>query len=264
MRRINLNSQEGVKFVLYPDNQPHVQITECSNLFDNEMQVTCSITDSIKLMHLVEASNALDHLFIKKKVLIIPYLMGARFDRVMQYGDSFDLEVIANIINMCGFERVELFDVHSDVATSLIKNSVNYSNLSIVREHYKIEDTILICPDAGAAKKIGGYFTANPNIVDVVYCIKSRDLSNGNLTIKVLEPEKCKDRNCLIIDDICDGGGTFIGIAEQIQPKYLTLMVTHGIFSQGFKKLEKYFQSIVTTNSLCRDYDSHIVTKIKL
>ena len=30
---------------------------------------------------------------------------------------------------------------------------------------------------------------------------------------------ECKDKNCLIIDDLCDGGGTFLGIRSQIQPK---------------------------------------------
>lgn len=262
MKTINLNTQEGVEFVLYPDGQPHVKVK--NNFSGDEVNVICSITDSIKLLHLLQTSNALDHLFIKKRKLIIPYLMGARFDRVMQTGDSFDLEVIANLINSCNFEVVQLFDVHSDVSTALIKNSFNKTNQSIIEISNIQNDTVLICPDAGAAKKIGKYFEWNKNIVDVVYCIKSRDLNNGNLTIKVLEPEKCEDRNCLIIDDICDGGGTFIGIAELIDPMHLTLIVSHGIFSAGFKKLEAHFDKIITTNSLCLDYNSRIVEKINL
>jgi ribose-phosphate pyrophosphokinase len=141
-----------------------------------------------------------------------------------------------------------LYDVHSDVATALIRNSVNVDNRVLV-EIYTKENAILICPDAGAAKKIKHYFDWNSNIVDVVYCIKSRDLSNGKITLKVLEPERCEGRNCVIIDDICDGGGTFLAIANQINAAHLTLMVTHGIFSKGVEVLEEKFDEIIVTNS---------------
>ena len=55
---------------------------------------------------------------------------------------------------------------------------------------------------------------------------------------------ECKDKNCLIIDDLCDGGGTFLGIRSQIQPKYSTLIITHGIFSKGTKVLTDVFDAV--------------------
>ncbi len=260
MKIIDLNYLDGVSAILYPDNQPHVNVNDIKE--GDNVKVICSITDSIKLFQLLEVSNAIENLFAIKKELAIPYLMGARFDRIMQSGDSFDLKVVSDLINLCGFQKVYLFDVHSDVSTALIKNSINASNIHLVQA-YDTPNSILICPDAGAAKKIGKYFEWNKNIVDVVYCIKSRDLSNGNLTLKVLEPEKCKGRNCVIVDDLCDGGGTFIGIAEQINPASLSLVVTHGIFSKGFSLLEKYFNEIIVSDSYCHTYNSNIVKLIK-
>ena len=130
--------------------------------------------------------------------------MGPRFDRVMETGDSFDLKVISNLINSCNFDKVYLFDVHSDVSTALIKNSINITNSFLVKQYGK-EDSVLICPDAGAVKKVNKYFELNDNIKEVVYCNKVRDLTNGKITLKLLELEKCKDRNCVIIDDLCDG-----------------------------------------------------------
>ena len=72
------------------------------------------------------------------------------------------------------------------------------------------------------------------------------------------------DGNCntdfIIIDDICDGGATFINIAVKIkeyfdnqdyngyQPK-IYLIVTHGIFSKGVSELSNYFDGIYCTNS---------------
>jgi ribose-phosphate pyrophosphokinase len=261
IKQININTQTRVSFFLYPDNQPHVKVSDISE--GDEVNVTVSLISSLHVMHLLQLSNSLDHLFAKKKTLTIPYLMGARFDRLMEHGDSVDLEVVANLINSCGFEKVVLFDVHSDVATVAIKNSINITNRELV-DKYDLPNSIIICPDAGAVKKIGKYLEWNDNIVDVVYCTKSRDLSNGNLTIKVLEPEKCKDRNCVIIDDLCDGGGTFIGIANQIEPKHLTLIISHGIFSKGIMGLKEKFNKVIVSNSYAHSYDDKLIKTINI
>ncbi len=261
MKVININTQQHIKTFLFPDNQPHIVLEGIAE--GDDVKVICSLTDANILMQLLQCANALEHRFAKKKELYIPYLMGARFDRVMQSGDSFDLQVVANLINSCGFEKVVLLDVHSDVATALIHRSVNVSNRFLV-EKYAQNDAVLICPDAGAAKKIKHYFDWNPNIKDVVYCIKSRELSTGKLTLKVLEAERCMGKNCVIIDDICDGGATFLAIAEQIKPSHLTLIVTHGIFSKGFEKLEKSFDEILVSDSFSSSYDSKKLKIINL
>lgn len=259
MKIINLNTQEGVRITLFPDGQPHVNLQGIEE--GDAVKVVCSITDTSKLLQLLQTANALDHLFAQKKVLVIPYLMGARYDRLMNHGDSIDLEVIAQLINTCSFEKVYLFDVHSDVAALLIHRSVCISNESLVKM-YEQPNAVLICPDAGASKKIGKYFGWNSNIQEVVYCSKNRDLQTGALTLEVLEPAACEGRNCVIIDDICDGGGTFLAIAEKIKPAHLTLIVTHGIFSKGFVQLQQHFQHIIVSNSLYKKYDADFITCI--
>lgn len=258
-KEININKQIGCKTFLFPDKQPHINIDNISQ--GDEVKVTCSITDANMMLLLLQCSNALDNLFADKKILVIPYLMGARFDRLIQKGDSVDLKVIANLINSCGFEKVYLYDVHSDTSTVLINNSVNISNIELVKG-YKKEESVLICPDAGAVKKVGKYFEINENIKDVVYCNKLRDLSNGNITLKILEADKCENRNCVIIDDLCDGGGTFLAIASQIKPKYLTLIVTHGIFSKGLDVFKGYFNKIIVSDSYA-EYKHELIEEIK-
>lgn len=262
MITININKQELIKTFLFPDNQPHVKMNKSLLQEGQDVQVYCSITDSESLMYLLECSNALSNLFCKKKVLVIPYLMGARFDRVMELGDSFDLKVVADLINMCEFEKVILFDPHSDVATALIKNSVSLNNKTLIERYYQ-RDAILICPDAGASKKVGKYLEWNANIRDVVYCAKNRDLSTGEISLKVLSPEKCVGNNCVIIDDLCDGGGTFLAIASQIQPKHLTLIVSHAIFSKGIEIFRGKIDEIITTDSY-KHHEHDLVETIKI
>lgn len=258
MRIIDINNQIGCKTFLFPDKQPHINVQVDEN---DEVRVICSLTDANTLLLLLQCSNALDSLFAKKKELVIPYLMGARFDRLIQKGDSVDLKVIANLINGCNFDKVYLYDVHSDTATVLINNAINISNAELVKR-YEQEDAVLICPDAGAVKKVSKYFELNSNIKDVVYCNKVRDLSNGAITLKVLEPEKCEGKNCVIIDDLCDGGGTFLAIASQIKAKHLTLIVTHGIFSRGMEVFRGHFDEIIISNSYA-DYTHDLIHQIE-
>lgn len=260
MKTINLNTGEGVTITIFPDSQPHINIPGIEE--GDDLKVICSVTDTSKLLQLLETANALDNLFAKKKILVIPYLMAARYDRLMLHGDSIDLKVVAGLVNMCGFEKVYLYDVHSEVSLLLIKNAIGITNENLVKA-YAMPDAVLICPDAGASKKVGKYFGWNSNIKDIVYCSKNRDLATGKLTLEILQPEECRNRNCVIIDDICDGGGTFLAIAEKIQPAHLTLIVTHGIFSKGFDTLHKYFQQIIVSNSLYKTYDSSIVKTLK-
>lgn len=260
MKTINQYTGEGYKSILYPDNQPHIQLTASS---PEDARVIWPIRSSLEMMQLLEVSNALDHVYSRKKDLVIPYLMGARFDRVMNHGDSFDLEVVADLINSMNFERVNLFDVHSEVATALIKRSHSHNNSKLVMA-YDQEDAILILPDAGAAKKSGKYAEWNPRISSAVQCIKSRDLETGGIQLVVLEPQKCEDNNCVIIDDICDGGATFLAIAKQIKPKHLALIVSHGIFSKGFRALDEAFDQIITSDSYYTHLDSKKLTTIPL
>jgi ribose-phosphate pyrophosphokinase len=263
--KINLNTGENVKKLLYPDNQPHINMLIRGGGW---VDVICSLTDSQKLLELCMTANAIEQDFGVKGVLHIPYLMGARYDRMMDEGDSFDLKVIAKIINSLGFFEVKLYDPHSDVAAALIDNSSIITNEALVIEYDK-EDAVLIIPDAGAAKKAYNYFKWNPSITDYVQALKHRDLKTGEIShTEILNIEKCRAKHCVIIDDICDGGRTFIEISKallnaKVYTESLTLIVTHGLFTKGFKELEDHFEQIITSNSLFKTYDSKIVKVVE-
>jgi hypothetical protein len=51
-----------------------------------------------------------------------------------------------------------------------------------------------------------------------------------------------------VIDDLCDGGGTYACIARQIKPSKLTLIVTHSIFSRGLAPLAAYDRIVTSTS----------------
>ncbi len=253
VKTINLNTGEGYTKIVFPDSQPHINLEIADDEF--MIRVICSIDSPAKLLELCLVANAIDNTqHYSKDELHITYLMGARYDRIINKGDSFDLKVISKIINDLDFQTVFIYDPHSDVSTALINNSQVVDNKTLVQA-YNESDATLIIPDAGAAKKAHKYSEWNDKIVRSVQCLKTRNLFTGAISLEILSAEKCAGKNCVIIDDICDGGGTFLAIARELivkscKPKTLILIVTHGVFSKGVNALAPYFDQIICSDSL--------------
>lgn len=247
---------EHVDVTRYPDGQTHVNLARSVREVD-EVRLVWRLRNNDELVLLMQISDALDAIGARKRHLVIPYLLGARSDRPTRPGDSADLKVVARCVNACGWERVHLFDAHSDVATQVIDRSVNYDNRVLVAQ-YDRPDAVLVCPDAGAAKKVPQLLEWNANLKHVVYCVKSRSPTDGEIKLRVLEPEKCFSRHCVIVDDLCDGGATFLAIAKQIETYLsLTLIVTHGIFSKGLDALFEKFDYVITSDSYREEWLDH-------
>lgn len=126
-------------------------------------------------------------------------------------------------------------------------------------KNLNLNNVILVSPDSGASKKIYKLAEQIGYKGDIITCSKDRD-KNGNLIYIDVPIENTElDKDIIIIDDICDGGATFNNISAALNDaghkgkKYL--IVTHGIFSKGFRELSMYFDGIYCTNSY-RDLNS--------
>ena len=152
-------------------------------------------------------------------------------------------------------------DPHSDVLEACLNNYHKHDNHRLVKDALSkidnrdgAQDRIcLVSPDAGAYKKI--FDVAKKfNIENIITATKVRDIRSGNIIrTEIPTLNQHDDLKYVIIDDICDGGRTFIELAKAIKGSRPTakvyLVVTHGIFSAGFEQLNQYFEGIYTTNS---------------
>ncbi|MCC9072621.1 ribose-phosphate diphosphokinase [Flavobacterium sp. F-65] len=262
-----ISGQKEIEFksFIFSGGEPHIKINPD---FDTNQAIT--ITHRLNSFNdfglLCLAVDALRRMDVKIISLFIPYFPAARQDRVMIKGEPLSVKVYADIINAMNLEKVFVFDAHSEVTPALINNCEVIPNHTFIQTVIKTigNDVKLISPDGGALKKIykvseflGG--------VEVVECSKSRDVKTGRLSgFKVYEDD-LQGMDCLIVDDICDGGGTFVGLAEELKNKNagkLYLAVSHGIFNKGFEVLD-CFEKIFTTNSF-KDFEGESVEVVKL
>jgi ribose-phosphate pyrophosphokinase len=284
MKILNLVNQDksDIKYKIskFPDGQQNITIdmNNLASCYGYPIQIKSRLNNWLDLELIVCATKALRELDITEIHLYTPYFLGARSDRKFEEGGNWYLkDVICPIINSLDFKSVTVLDPHSYVLGNLLNNFKQESNLTLVssaleelyvgpvnwdikkssRIHVSPRDSnkfILISPDAGASHKINKLAEQINYTGDIITCSKERD-AEGKLT-QVTFPATTSiacNQDWIIVDDICDGGRTFINIAKVIKDRSykgkIYLIVTHGIFSAGFDELEKHFDGIYCTNS---------------
>lgn len=251
----------------FKGGEPHIKIS--SDLSEiNEVTISQRIRSFNDLGLFLLAVDAVRRLGVEKIKAILPYFPAARQDRVMIKGESFSLKVYADLINGCKLDEVVIYDAHSDVTPALVNNSKSITNHLFIKKVIEDinQDVTLISPDGGALKKIYK-LAAELQDFEVIECGKSRNVKTGMLSGFKVYADDLEGRNLLIVDDICDGGGTFLGLADELQDKNagkLYLAVSHGIFSKGLDKLSMHFEHIYTTDAFCSIEDNEYFTQIKL
>lgn len=238
----------------FAGGEVHVRILEADEKPGQSFEITARVYGSAAVMELLLLTDAVRRMSVGARIkLICPYLPYARQDRVCAPGEALSLRVFADLINAQGYESVEVWDAHSDVAGAVLDRAYSIPALHFVRRIdllEKAEPPILVAPDAGALKKVSSIAKALD--CSWVRADKSRDPKTGRITGTVVYSEDVGDRDFLIIDDICDGGRTFIGLADALRPLTkgkIYLYITHGIFSAGYDALTASIDGIYTANS---------------
>lgn len=182
----------------------------------------------------------------------VPYFPFVRHDRRRDNKDGLEIEVAFKIL---AGVRVITLDPHNEAFWPW----PFISQASVVREFRDngldgVADPVYVIPDQGATKKAYTWLREK----DVyVQASKVRDPKTGKLSgFSVEMPEavyyKLTRPHFIIVDDICDAGGTFLGLAEVLKmydPYAMTLAVTHGLFTKGTAELLKTFNRIYTVGN---------------
>jgi ribose-phosphate pyrophosphokinase len=286
MKILDLVDQEKVgdlnlryKISKFPDGQQSINLDFIH--LEDEVKISSRLNDFKDLEVILCATAALRNLGVKTIHLYVPYFLGARSDRQFTDGGiNYLKDVICPIINSQNYETVTIVDAHSDVLEACIHNYRKIDNINLVKfaltdidnKNGARERTILVSPDAGALKKmyhVSEYF----KIENMVIANKHRDIKTGKITHTEVPglTQEPGSKNFVIIDDICDGGRTFLEIAKTIRKERedsvfndkIYLVVTHGIFSAGFSELKNWIDGIYCTNSV-KNVDNELVKQLNI
>ena len=258
MQQLNLVHLEDsdIKYSIsrFPDGEVQISLEEFSH--KKQIQVKCRITNAEDLFILMQVLDILDRHEVSY-VLSIYYLMGMRMDRVMDFNRPFTLKIVLNSLKNCNADNIEILEPHSDTyydyrfGGKFTELYIEGSPSNTVWHGYQ-----MVLPDAGAKERYDFQYVGT-----ALTCSKVRDLTTGKiLEIKIDNPEAISDKPLLILDDLCDGGDTFCGIAKAfnslgIPKERLNIAVTHMVNPKGIKNLSENFNHVWFTNSY-KDWDN--------
>lgn len=249
------NQNIELQWWTFPGGERNVKIVDpdCIARF-HSFTVCCDYRgsdDLIDILLLVNAARNVDRNVRLR--LFMPYFPFARQDRVMTPGEPFALQVAVNLIKTCNFNEIEVWDPHSDVLAGMFEPGT----LKIVPQEklvfidYEQPNVCLLSPDGGALKKIykvAQFYGGLP----VVCAQKIRDASTGKIVGVDIPEEISAYDTVIIVDDICDGGASFIELSRairEIKPEIrIELSVTHGIFSKGKDVLLEHIDAVYADN----------------
>ncbi len=262
------NASLEVTFLTFSGGERHVQI----GTFDEVTNFTirAELRKAEDIFDLLLLADALNAQYEKPGLRIeIPYLPYARQDRICAPGQAFSLKVMAGLLaQIKNVAELIIWDCHSPVGTELT-GAKNIPAQDIIKSNFELIslmnglESVLICPDKGAVKRTEAIATAL-GITDplpIIYCEKVRDPATGQILRTEVKADDLGGKTAIITDDICDGGYTFIKIAEILREKNvdkIILFVTHGIFSKGLNVFDGLIDHIFTTTSFPHEPDPRL------
>ena len=244
----------------FPDNSLRIEVDCKEPLLDISWMGTSTKTKTLT-WHYENDSELFTVICIRKHfnncdmVLDMPYCPHARMDRVKSSNEFFTLKHFVDVINSLNFTEVRILDPHSHVCAALINNvKVEWPQAMLNKVIDSIPDItnlIAFYPDEGAMKRGTDYIQGAYS-----FGIKKRDWKTGNiLGLELMNKEVVKDRDVLIIDDICSRGGTFYHSAKALKEagaKNIYLYVTHceNTILEGELLASDLIKKVYTTNSI--------------
>jgi ribose-phosphate pyrophosphokinase len=200
------------------------------------LQSTCAPTND-NLMELMIMVDALKRASAGRITAAIPYFGYARQDRRPRSARvAITAKVVANMLEVAGVERVLTMDLHADQIQGFFDIPVDniYASPILLEDLRKknYEDLLVVSPDVGGvvraralAKQLG---------VDLAIIDKRRPKANVAEVMNIIG--EVDGRNCVIMDDMIDTGGTLCKAAQVLKErgaKQVFSYCTHPVLSGG-------------------------------
>ncbi|MDQ8698341.1 ribose-phosphate pyrophosphokinase [Hyphomicrobium sp. LHD-15] len=240
----------------FADMEVFVEIQENVRGQDAFVVQSTSFPANDNLMELLILIDALKRSSARRITAVIPYYGYARQDRKPGPRTPISAKLVANLIERAGADRVLTLDLHAgqiqgffDIPTdNLFAAPVMVRD---IEDRYGSKNVVVVSPDVGGVVRARAL--AKRIDVPIAICDKRRERPGESEVMNVIGDVKGKQ--CILIDDIVDSGGTLVNAAEALLSKGATEVsayITHGVLSGGAvsRIQNSRLKSLVITDSI--------------
>lgn len=246
-------AEHGIEAFFFPGGEPHVKIPHFEDevLLFLKLRTWNDVGLAMALIDALEHQAAWFHVFC-------PYFPGARQDRT-DGKSPLTLDLMGRILGKGVRFSLDVFDPHSDAIHERMNVGVWMPRHLPVPIRQDVAG--IIAPDAGAVHRATEFRDTFYPSASLIECSKKRDFASGKF-LGYEMPALPGPGHYVVVDDICDGGGTFNLLAEAFDNDVMSavstleLFVSHGIFSKGLCAISPLYTHITTTDSWCRIPDN--------
>jgi len=255
----------------FSDGEISVQINE--NVRGSDVfiiQSTCAPTND-NLMELIVMVDALRRASAGRITAVIPYFGYARQDRrVRSARVPITAKVVADFLSSVGVDRVLTVDLHAEQIQGFFDVPVdNVFGSPVLLDDMKsreFDDVVVVSPD------IGGVVRARAiakllNDTDLAIIDKRRPKANVSQVMHIIGD--VEGRDCIIVDDMIDTGGTLCKAAEALKEhgaKRVFAYATHPVLSGAAAEnlRNSVIDEVIVTDSITLSDELRSIDKIKV
>lgn len=221
-----------------------ILIKSTQTVRNKKVYIICSVDSNDALMELLLFIDSLKRASASSIVVIATYLGYSRQDRKATQREPIGAKLVAKLLETAGIDKLITFDLHNPSIQGFYDIPVDDLRwvypltYSLVREKRKMKFTI-VSPDHGGAVRARKFAELITKEIKIAIVDKRRIGPNVSEIVGLLGD--VKNKNCIIIDDMIDTGGTIIKAAEYLKEngaKNIYIAATHGLFSKGFDMFE--------------------------
>ncbi len=225
---------------------------------NKKVYIICSIDSSDALMELLLFVDSLKRASASSIMVISTYVSYSRQDRKNSQREPIGAKLVARLLETAGIDKLITFDLHNpsiqgfyDIPVDDLRWIYPLTHF-LVKEDKKTKFTI-VSPDHGGAVRARKFAELINDNIDIAIIDKRRTGPNKSDIVGLLG--NVENKNCIVIDDMIDTGGTIIKAAEFLKKngaKQIYLAATHGLFSKGFEMFEKSeaVEKVIVSDSL--------------
>ena len=253
----------------FSDGEIYLQIQENVRGADVfVVQPTCTPVDR-HIIELLLMIDALKRASAERITAVLPYYGYARQDRKDKPRMPISARLIANLIQTAGADRVLALDLHAAQIQGFFDVPVDHLFAApVMVEHFDSigrRDLTIVSPDAGGverARAFAKHLNSPLAIID-----KRRTEINTAEVMHIIGD--VRGRQCLIVDDLIDTGGTLVKGAEALMAEgatSVTACATHAVLSgPAVERIENsVVQEVVVTNSIPLREEAMRCSRIKV